>query len=125
MLALNLAPDTYLQTQISQWIPITSSGGAGAILHYHTSFNQVLFRWQPSVPIIGTFEANGWSFQDGTYTDPQGIVHSATGDTYISAGPGVRVVVCDRLDFGVGSAFAVTKDHWGEQSIRSEFRWRF
>lgn len=125
LMALNLSPDTYLQAQFSEWIPIASDGGSGAVLHYHASLNQVLFRWQPSVPIIGTFEANGWSFQDGTYTDPSGVQHSASGATYISAGPGFRVVVCDRLDFGVGSAFAVTEGHWGEQSIRSEFRWRF
>lgn len=125
LMALNLSPDTYLQTQISEWIPVGAPGGAGAILHYHTSLNHVLFRWQPAVPIIGTLEANGWSFQDGSYTDASGIVRSATGETYVSAGPGIRVVVCDKCDFGIGSAFAVTSDHWGEQSIRSEFRWRF
>jgi len=125
IIGLNLAPDTYLQTQIAEWIPISGGEGAGAILHYHTSLNHVLWRWQPSVPIIGTLEANGWSFQDGTFTDPSGVVHSASGETYLSAGPGVRVVVCDKVDFGIGTAFALTEDHWGEQSVRSEFRWRF
>jgi hypothetical protein len=125
IVGLNLAPETYFQAQIAEWIPIGGGGGAGAILHYHTSLNHVLWRWQPSMPIIGTLEANGWSFQDGTYTDPSGVVHSASGETYLSAGPGLRVVVCDKVDFGIGTAFAVTQDHWGEQSVRSEFRWRF
>jgi hypothetical protein len=125
LMAMNISPDTYLQAQISEWIPISPDSGAGAILHYHASLNQTLFRWQPSVPIIGTLEANGWSFQDGSFTDSTGLVHNASGETYVSAGPGVRVVICDKVDFGVGTAFAITENHWGEQSIRSEFRWRF
>ncbi|HTN74607.1 MAG TPA: hypothetical protein VL096_05150 [Pirellulaceae bacterium] len=126
LMALNLAPDTYAQAQISEWIPISAdANAAGAILHYHASLNQVLYRWQPSIPVIGTLEANGWSFQDGQYTDPVLGVQSASGTTYVSAGPGVRVVVCDKVDFGIGSAFAITDQHWGEQTFRSEFRWRF
>ena len=70
LVGLNIGPDTYAQAQLSEWIPLTSDGGAGAILHYHASLNQVLWRWQPEVPIIGTFEVSGWSFQDGSYTDP-------------------------------------------------------
>jgi hypothetical protein len=124
--SLFLAPETYLQGQISEWIPLGGDpGAAGAILHYHTSLNHTLFRWQPAVPIIGTFEINGWSFQAGQYTDPNLGVLSASGETYISAGPGLRVVVCDKIDFGIGSALAVTENHWGQQTIRSEFRWRF
>jgi hypothetical protein len=126
LLALNVGPQTYLQAQIAEWIPISADAGhAGAILHYHASLNHVLWRWQPSVPIIGTLEANGWSFQDGQYTDPALGVLPASGETYLSAGPGLRVVVCDKIDFGFGSAFAVTDGHWGEQTIRGEFRWRF
>ena len=30
--ALNLAPDTYLQAQLSEWIPLSSDSGAGAVL---------------------------------------------------------------------------------------------
>jgi hypothetical protein len=84
-----------------------------------------VWRWQPAVPIIATFEANGWSFQDGSFTDANGTVYTASGETYLSAGPGFRVVVCDKVDFGIGTAFALTDEHWGEQSVRSEFRWRF
>lgn len=126
LLALNISPDTYMQAQISEWIPISAdANAAGAILHYHASLNQVLFRWQPAVPIIGTLEANGWSFQDGTYTDAAQNVLPASGETYLSMGPGIRVVVCDKIDFGIGTAVSLTDQHWGEQSMRSEFRWRY
>jgi hypothetical protein len=42
-----------------------------------------------------------------------------------SAGPGIRFVVCDKIDLGVGSAFSLTGDHWAEELVRAEFRWRF
>jgi hypothetical protein len=126
LFGLNISPDTYAQAQIAEWIPISADAAqAGAILHYHASLNHVLWRWQPNVPIIGTLEANGWSFQDGLYTDPLRGALPASGETYLSAGPGLRVVVCDKIDFGIGSAFALTENHWGEQALRSEFRWRF
>ncbi len=126
LMALNLSPDSYVQAQVSEWIPISAdASAAGAILHYHASLNHVLWRWQPSVPIIGTLEANGWSFQDGLYTDPVLGPQSASGETYVSAGPGIRVVVCDKVDFGVGTAVSLTENHWGEQTLRSEFRWRY
>lgn len=125
LMAINLSPDTSFQAQISEWIPIGALSGGGAVLHGHASLNHVLYRWQPAVPIIGTLEANSWSFQDGTYTTPSLDVVQSSGETYVSAGPGVRVVVCDKIDFGIGTAFSLTDQHWGEQTLRSEFRWRF
>jgi hypothetical protein len=43
----------------------------------------------------------------------------------VSAGPGLRLFICDKIDLGVGSAFAFTGTHWAEELIRAEFRWRF
>jgi hypothetical protein len=43
----------------------------------------------------------------------------------VSVGPGLRLYICDKIDFGVGTAFALTGDHWEEELIRGEFRWRF
>ena len=81
--------------------------------------------------VIGTAELNEWSILGGAYTvaDYLGpaavpLSASATG-TIISAGPGVRLVVCDRIDIGVGSAFALTGDRFERALIRAEFRWRF
>ena len=42
-----------------------------------------------------------------------------------SMGPGVRLVICNYLDVGVGSAFALSGQTWSRELIRSEFRWRF
>ncbi|HEY1860770.1 MAG TPA: hypothetical protein VGG61_10470 [Gemmataceae bacterium] len=127
LLAVRLAQDTYFQGQLAEWIPLGGDNDyQGAILHYHFSLNQVLWRPIADVQIIGTAEFNGYSFQDGAFTDPiQGAFQKASGETYISIGPGLRFVICDKVDFGVGTAFNVTDHHFAEQLYRTELRWRF
>ncbi len=127
LVGLYLGPETYLQGQLAEWIPL---GGdthyAGAILHYHVSINHVLWRPLSDVPLIGTFEFNGWSFQDGAYTDPvSGLMRPTGGHTTVTFGPGLRLVVCDRIDFGVGAALAVQEKYLADTLLRSEFRWRY
>ena len=133
-----LADDWYFQGQVAYWIPI--GGDAlyqGNIFHSHVSFNKVLWRPLHNVVIVGTLEANEWSVLGGSYTvtdrlfvspDPnlngKPFSLSATA-TMASAGPGVRMFICDKIDIGVGSAFAFTGDRWEKELIRAEFRWRF
>jgi hypothetical protein len=116
-----------LLSQLSEWIPLGGDPGyQGSILNYHLSVNQTLYRILPDVPLIGTFEFSGWSFQSGSFTDPvRGFYQHAGGFTYADLGPGLRLVICDRVDFGVGTQFAVTDPHWGNPVIRTELRWRF
>jgi hypothetical protein len=124
LLALRLAPETFFQGQLSEWIPIPGDPDyVGCIIHYHFSFNQVLWRPSPDMPIIGMWEFNGWSFQDGAYTDPVlGPFQKASEATYFSMGPSVRVSVCDKIDFGIGYAFSVTDNNWADSLLRAEFR---
>ena len=123
---LRISPSTYMQGQLAEWIPLGGdSDYSGAILHYHFGLNHVVYRFLPDVPVIGTFDFNGWSFQDGAYTDPEAGPRSASGASYISLGPGLRMAVSDKIDFGVGTAFAVTSDHFANQAFRTEFRWRY
>ncbi len=127
LVGIKLGPDTYFQGQVAEWIPLGGDPNyQGAILHYHTSVNQLLCRILPTVPLIGTVEFNGWSFQHGEFTDPDvGGGQRITGETYVSVGPGLRLFICDKVDFGVGMAFALTDRHWAEQLYRSELRWRY
>jgi len=127
LLALRLAQNTYFQAQLSEWIPLGGDTDyEGAILHYHFSVNQVLWKAMADVQIIGTAEFNGYSFQDGAFTDPiLGSFQGASGDTYISIGPGLRCVICDKVDFGIGTAFSITNHHFADQLYRTELRWRF
>jgi hypothetical protein len=125
LFGLRISPDTYLQTQIGEWIPFTTFYG-GSVLLANASLNQVLWRVLPNVPLIGSWEVQTLSFQDGAYTDPYlGPFQKASGYTYINAGPGLRLFVCDRMDFGVGSSFALTEKHFAQTLFRSEFRIRY
>jgi hypothetical protein len=122
---LRLTSNTYLQAQTSLFIPV---GGdqlyEGNIFHYHFSLNQIL--WHPcgDLQVVGTLEFNGWSILNGDQSDP--VLGPVSADRNLaSAGPGIRVVVCDKIDFGIGSAFAFTNQHWADEMIRIDFRWRF
>src|SRR5260370_18964391 len=68
LVAIRLAQNTYWQGQLSQWIPLGGDNDyQGAILHYHFSLNQVLWKPLADVQLIGTAEFSGWSFQDGAF----------------------------------------------------------
>jgi hypothetical protein len=123
LMALHLAPETYFQGQLSEWIPLGGDPNyAGAILHYHLSLNQTLCRLHPDVPLIGTLEFNGWSFQDGAFTAPLRGPQKSSGASYFSLGPGLRMSVCKNIDFGIGTAFSLGSPNWADSLIRSDVR---
>ena len=124
--ALKLCPHTYLQTELSEWIPIGGAPGfASSVFHYHFSLNHRLCHWGDCVSVIGTVELNGYNFQ-GAFTDfPGGAIVGNDGSNYLNAGPGVRVQFCDRIDFGFASAFGFGSRHGPGQIYRTELRVRF
>jgi hypothetical protein len=128
---VRVSPETYVQGQLSYWIPL---GGDSVyesdIFHCHMSLNHVLWCPCPGVKVVGTAEINEWSVCYGEYTIPDfGLngkpVAGSAEATMVSAGPGIRAFFCDKIDLGVGTAFALTGNHWEEELIRAEFRWRF
>jgi hypothetical protein len=132
---LKLTCWTYLQGQFSYWISV---GGdnlyQGNIFHCHFSFNHALWKPMHDVQLIGTVEMNEWTVLGGNFTNPDFLITAGgrTGPVPVSAstsmfsiGPGLRLFVCDKIDVGVGSAFSLTGDHWAEELVRGEFRWRF
>jgi hypothetical protein len=128
MLALRLAPETYLQAELAYRIPIGGDGTyQGPVLHYHLSLNQLLWHCGNDIKLIGVAELNGYEITGGAYTDTvTGLPLSAknVGDI-ASIGPGIRLVICDKIDFGIGSAFNFTSSSMGDEWLRIEFRWRF
>jgi hypothetical protein len=127
IMALRLTCDTALQTQVAEWIPV---GGdqvyAGAVLRYGASLNHVLWRPVADVQLISTAEVLGLAFQDGLYTDPiLGPNQRAAGRHYVSAGGGMRLVFCDKMDFGAATLFALGNQHFAEELLRVEFRYRY
>ena len=98
--------------------------GAGAAIFLRDKLQGVLFRPVENIPVIGTFELNGWSFQSGEYTAVGGTATPAKG-TFLSVAPGVRLVVCDKIDCGITAAIALTEVRLASTLIRSEVRWRY
>jgi hypothetical protein len=128
LLGLRINEDTHLQAQVAEWIPIGGdSNYAGAILHYHFSLNHLLYQIAEQVPLIGTLEFNGWSFQHGAFTAPDfGPAFQKAGDaSYFSTGPGLRLFICEKVDFGIGVSFALSEEHWAQSLYRCELRLRF
>ena len=128
VLGFNLTPNSYLQAEFSQWIPLGGDKDhAGAIFRYNMAYNHVLARPIPGIPIVGVIEMNGWRFQDGAYTDVTAIpqFQPASGESYLHGAAGVRMFLCDRADLGFSYSTPVTSDGWAETWVRSEFRIRY
>jgi hypothetical protein len=128
LMALKLSPTTYLQAQTSYWFPIGGdSEFQGNVFHYHLSLNQLIWNCGHDIQLVATFEAGGYEFTGGEFTDPLTLVplHSTSVGSIFNIGPGIRLHVCDKIDFGVGTAFAITNDHLAEDLVRAEFRVRF
>lgn len=127
LFALKLTCDCYIQGQFIETIPIGGDQDyAGSVFHTHFSVNNVLYRFGPDFPLVGTFETATYSFQDGAYTDPiLGPYQSASKTTYVSMGPGLRLMFCDKLDIGFGALIAVSGDHFAREYYRTSVRLRF
>jgi hypothetical protein len=126
LVGLKVGPTTYLQSQVSQWIPLGGDDAyAGGVLHYHFSLNHELCRLAPQFPLIGTLEHSSWWFQDGLYTDPVFGPQKSSGQGYHSLGAGLRLFFCDKWDFGFGASFGLGDDYRAREFYRTEFRMRF
>jgi hypothetical protein len=114
----------------------------------HYALNHLLWCPCPGVQVVGTAECGAYVLRGGNYTDPNILVPvdangnlvqnraplptdrlapvavSARGE-FFYVGPGFRLFLCEKLDVGVGSYFAVTTDSFAQQQLRAEFRWRF
>jgi hypothetical protein len=126
--AIKLTPVTYFQFQTAIWCPIGGTQSfEGPVFHYHLSLNQLLCHCGHGVQLIGMLELNGYDLAGGAYTSPlDGLpVSSKLVSEIVNVGPGLRLDICSRVDFGVGSAIAVTKDRMAQELARVEFRWRF
>jgi hypothetical protein len=128
---IKVTPSCYLQAESVYWISV--GGDAlyqGNVWGNHVSINHIL--WCPchDFQVIGTAEFNEWTVFGGNYTSTDLLIGgkpipvSAT-SSMVSMGPGIRGVLCDKLDAGVGTAISVTGDRWTKELIRAELRLRF
>jgi len=128
--AIKLTSQTYWQAQLAYWFPI---GGTptfqGPVFHYHLALNQMLWQCgcEKAIQLIGSAELGGYEIAGGAYTSPATGLPASAKDvgSIVNIGPGLRLVVCNKIDIGAGSYFAVSKDRMASALARIEFRWRF
>jgi hypothetical protein len=127
--ALKITRTTYLQSQLTEWIPIAGTpNAAGSVFEYHFSLNQGLWHPNNTVNVVANLELNGYAFQ-GQYTgvDAAGTQVSLGmhGASYMNAGPGLRIIMCNKIDIGAGMAFGFGASNGPEQIYRTELRIRY
>ncbi len=130
--SLKLGPDTYVQGQYGNWIPLGGSSAlAGGMFYWLTSINQVLWYCTPDSPLIATLELDGWSFENGGYTNAivkgtqAQIFEKGGGVSYFNIGPGLRQTICNRMDIGGALTWATSSIHWAQPWFRFEVRFLF
>jgi hypothetical protein len=128
--ALKLTQLTYWQAQVAYWFPIGgTSTFQGPVFHYHLALNQMLWQCgcEKAVQLIGSAELGGYEIAGGAYTAPVTGLPASAKDvgSIVNAGPGLRLVICNKIDIGAGSYFAISKDRMAAALARIEFRWRF
>lgn len=123
---LRCGPDTYLQAQVVEWIPLGGDNDyQGAHLRWGTSLNHVLWRPIKDVQLVGTLESTGISFQDGLFTDPVLGPQRLAKRTSATLGGGLRLFFCDSFDVGVGYQHGITGKYLIRDQLRFEARYRY
>jgi hypothetical protein len=130
--SLKLGPSTYFQGQFGNWIPLGGNQNlAGGIFYWFMSLNQILWYTTPDSPFIATLEMDGWSFENGGYTNlikpgqNSVFVQKGGGVSYFNIGPGFRQSICNRMDVGGAITFATNTVHWAQPWFRFEVRFLF
>jgi hypothetical protein len=126
--ALKLTPYSYLQGQTFYRFPL---GGdkqfQGSLFLFGLSYNHLLWNCGCNIQVIGTAEADYYCITNGLYTDTSGQFLAAQASIF-NVGAGIRLVLCDKVDFGVAYSQGLTSgvNTWPAQNfLRTEFRWRF
>lgn len=123
---LRVAPKTYFQSQVVEWIPLGGDNDyQGPHLRWAMSINHVW--WQPvkDVQLVGTLETTGISFQDGLFTDPALGPQRLAKRTSAHIGAGMRLFFCDTFDVGLGYQHSMTGKYLMRDMTRFELRYRF
>jgi hypothetical protein len=122
---LRLAPDTYLQAEVQEWIPLGGdTNSQGAFLQWGLGVNQLL--WQPvkDVKLIGTLELTGYSFQAGEFTDPVLGPQKLSGQNNMAIGNGYRIFFCN-FDMGLAGNYWITGKYMAREQMQFDIRFRY
>lgn len=119
---IQLSDRSFMQMQLAQWIPLGGNPDhAGALLRHSMSYNRVLMGSANNTSLVGTLEYAAIHFQDGQFTDPLGNLRPASNESVLQYGGGLRLNICNKVNFGFGSLFSA--DDWPAAALRTEFQW--
>ncbi len=126
--AIKITDADYLQGQIAYLFPL---GGTqefeGSLVTWGLAYNRLLWHCGKDLQLVGSLESTLWWITNGLYTDPvTGLgLRARELSPMWNLGGGLRFVMCNTIDFGVGYSQAVTDDKFIGKLLRAEFRWRF
>lgn len=126
LFGVKTSEESYLQMQITEGIPIGGDPDfAGAYLSYSASLNRVVWGDVNNTSLIRTLEYSGVTFQDGAFTDTAagGATVFTSGESFGLLGGGLRLNICNKINFGVAGLFRVT-DISPDATVRTEFQFR-
>jgi hypothetical protein len=130
---------TTVEAEIRDWIPLSSSSGAGTgfnddfagnVIRYGVGFAYDIFncadcgkRVAPVVEVVGWTVLDGLASGSNDGVTP--IIEDASGDTIVNLKVGIRMASSRHDSFYVGYGRALTGDVWYEDIARAEYRWTF
>jgi hypothetical protein len=112
-----ILPDVYLIGTLESNVWATNGGN-------FTSEKLAFQAGNPGTPVLDA-RGNPTGMTTGATSGVATALPEGGSEFMFSAGPGIRLNICDRIDFGVGTAFAFTGPRWAKEEVRAEFRWRF
>ncbi len=126
LVGLALTERDFLQAQAAEWIPLGGdSDYQGALLRWGVAWNRTVWQRDRDNTMTANLDLVGWSFQDGAYTDPVLGQQRANDESYVYLGPGSRMLLCGRFEFGAGAIFALTDNHFARHVFRSDLTIRY
>lgn len=114
LFGVQLSRCSYLQTQISHWIPIGGTPEfAGSLTRYAASYNRTLLGRVDNTSLIGTLEYSGVSFQAGGVSTGPGAPGPAISTNEVNfamLGSGLRLNICNKFNIGFGTQVGLNDD---------------
>jgi hypothetical protein len=130
-----------LEAEFRDWIPMSSSSGAGTgfnedfagnILRYGVGLSYDVYhcahcgkKVSPVVEVVGWTVLDGLASGSIDGTGATAFVEDAAGDTIVNLKLGVRMASSAHDSFYVGYGRALTGDVWYQDIARLEYRWTY
>lgn len=119
---------TYFHLNAGYWFSIAANPLVeGQMWHYGLGLSRVLYDHPVADrALMGTLEFTGWTIVDGGETDfDTGAIAQLDPESIFNFHPGLRVLLNDKTEVGLGLGFAISEVHWFEEMFRLEYRQMF